>query len=69
MGLLLYGWNDMVDYDADRLNPRQRHLSVWRARHTGATARLPLRIVLVQLPFMVACAVLAARGFWCASRA
>ncbi len=23
MGLLLYGWNDIVDYEADRLNPRK----------------------------------------------
>jgi 4-hydroxybenzoate polyprenyltransferase len=23
MGLLIYGWNDIVDYEADRLNPRK----------------------------------------------
>ncbi len=59
MGLLLYGWNDIVDYDADRLNPRKGTF-LFGARGTPEQLRrLPLRIVLVQLPFVVACSLLA----------
>jgi len=58
MGLLLYGWNDIVDYEADRLNPRKGTF-LFGARGTPEQLRrLPLRIALVQLPFVVACSVL-----------
>ena len=54
MGLLLYGWNDIVDYEADRLNPRKGTF-LFGARGTPEQLRgLPLRIALVQVPFVVA---------------
>ena len=59
MGLLLYGWNDIVDYDADRHNPRKGTF-LFGARGTPEQLRgLPLRIALVQVPFAVACSFLA----------
>ncbi len=59
MGLLLYGWNDIVDYDADRHNPRKGTF-LFGARGTLEQLRgLPLRIALVQVPFVVACSFLA----------
>ena len=52
MGLLLYGWNDIVDYEADRLNPRKGTF-LFGARGTPEQLRgLPLRIALVQVPFV-----------------
>jgi 4-hydroxybenzoate polyprenyltransferase len=54
MGLLLYGWNDIVDYETDRLNPRKGSF-LFGARGTPEQLRkLPPRIVLVQLPFLIA---------------
>jgi len=59
MGLLLYGWNDIVDYETDRLNPRKGTF-LFGARGTpDQLRRLPLRIALAQVPFVVACSVLA----------
>jgi 4-hydroxybenzoate polyprenyltransferase len=59
MGLLLYGWNDIVDYEADRLNPRKGTF-LFGARGTPEQLRgLPLRIALVQVPFVVAFTALA----------
>jgi lycopene elongase/hydratase (flavuxanthin-forming) len=59
MGLLLYGWNDIVDYEADRLNPRKGTF-LFGARGTPEQLRrLPLRIALVQAPFVVAFSFLA----------
>ena len=59
MGLLLYGWNDIVDYETDRLNPRKGTF-LFGARGTPEQLRkLPARIVLVQLPFAIAFAWLA----------
>jgi lycopene elongase/hydratase (flavuxanthin-forming) len=53
MGLLLYGWNDIVDYDSDRLNPRKGTF-LFGARGTPEQLRkLPARIVLVQLLFAI----------------
>jgi 4-hydroxybenzoate polyprenyltransferase len=54
MGLLIYGWNDIVDYDADRLNPRKGTF-LFGARGTpGQLRTLPLQIALVQVPFVIA---------------
>jgi len=59
MGLLIYGWNDIVDYEADRLNPRKGTF-LFGARGTPEQLRgLPLRIALVQAPFVVAFSFLA----------
>ncbi len=59
MGLLIYGWNDMVDYEADRVNPRKGTF-LFGARGTPQQLRrLPLQIALVQAPFVVAFSLLA----------
>lgn len=58
LGFILYGWNDLVDAETDRLNPRKDSF-LFGARGTSAQlARLPWQIVLVQLPFAVAFTVL-----------
>lgn len=54
MGLLLYGWNDLVDFEVDRRNPRKGSF-LFGARGTlEQLRRLPLRIALVQAPFVIA---------------
>jgi len=54
MGLLIYGWNDCVDFDVDRSNPRKGTF-LFGARGTiEQLNKLPLRIVLVQVPFLAA---------------
>lgn len=54
LGFVLYGWNDLVDAETDRLNPRKDSF-LFGARGTPAQlARLPWQIVLVQIPFCVA---------------
>lgn len=51
LGLLIYGWNDLVDAENDRHNPR-KDTFLFGARGTDAQlAALPRCIFLVQLPF------------------
>ncbi len=58
MGLAFYGWNDIVDYEADRLNPRKGTF-LFGARGTPEQLRrLPLQIAVVQAPFMTALSLL-----------
>jgi 4-hydroxybenzoate polyprenyltransferase len=53
LGLLIYGWNDIVDFEVDRFNPR-KGTYLFGARGTPERlARLPWRIALVQIPFAV----------------
>jgi 4-hydroxybenzoate polyprenyltransferase len=53
-GFVIYGWNDLVDADTDRFNPR-KDTFLFGARGTPRQlARLPWQIALVQLPFVVA---------------
>lgn len=53
LGFVLYGWNDLVDAETDRLNPRKDSF-LFGARGTPVQlARLPWQIALVQLPFCV----------------
>jgi 4-hydroxybenzoate polyprenyltransferase len=53
LGMLIYGWNDAVDFEADRLNPR-KDTFLFGARPTASQiAGLPLRIALVQAPFAI----------------
>src|SRR2546423_11905523 len=54
MGLLLYGWNDYVDFDVDRLNPRKGSFLFGARGSMEQLRKLPLRIVLVQAPFILA---------------
>ena len=53
LGSLIYGWNDVVDFEVDRFNPR-KGTYLFGARGTPETlARLPWRIALVQAPFAI----------------
>src|SRR2546425_690753 len=53
LGVLLYGWNDVVDFEADRFNPR-KGTYLFGARGTPERlARLPWVIALVQVPFAI----------------
>jgi len=52
MGLLLYGWNDYVDFDVDRVNPRKGSYLFGARGSLEQLHRLPVRIVLVQAPFL-----------------
>lgn len=53
LGMMIYGWNDMVDFETDRMNPR-KDTFLFGARPTAEQIRgLPWRIALVQLPFVV----------------
>jgi 4-hydroxybenzoate polyprenyltransferase len=61
MGLLLYGWNDCVDFDVDRVNPRKGSFLFGARGSIEQLRRLPLRIALAQAPFLVAFCYL--RGF------
>lgn len=50
LSLLVYGWNDVVDYDVDRLNPRKDSL-LFGARGTREElGRVPALIAAVNLP-------------------
>lgn len=54
LGLLIYGWNDLLDRETDRLNPR-KDTFLFGARPTAEqVARLPWRIALVQAVFLAA---------------
>lgn len=54
LGMLIYGWNDLVDQETDRLNPR-KDTFLFGARPTPEQMRrLPLAIALVQAPFVAA---------------
>ena len=53
LGLLIYGWNDVVDFDVDRFNPR-KGTYLFGARGTPERlAGLPWRMALVQAPFAI----------------
>jgi 4-hydroxybenzoate polyprenyltransferase len=53
LGLLIYGWNDLVDAETDRFNPR-KDTFLFGARPTPEQRRrLPWLIAVVQMPFFV----------------
>jgi 4-hydroxybenzoate polyprenyltransferase len=54
MGLLLYGWNDYVDFDVDRVNPRKGSYLFGARGSLEQLHSLPLRIALVEAPFLAA---------------
>src|SRR5207249_753316 len=54
LGLLLYGWNDLVDAETDRLNPRKDTFLFGARPDEAQLAGLPWRIALVQVPFVAA---------------
>lgn len=58
LGVLIYGWNDVVDFEVDRFNPR-KGTYLFGARGTPERlAGLPWRIALVQVPFAILFALL-----------
>ncbi len=53
LNFLVYGWNDRVDQETDRINPRKDSF-LFGARGTASQlASLPLAIVLVNAPFFL----------------
>ncbi len=53
LGMIIYGWNDVVDFETDRLNPRKDSF-LFGARPTPEQiGRLPWRIAVVQMPFVL----------------
>ena len=54
LGLLIYGWNDLVDAETDRHNPRKGTFLFGARPDEAQLAVLPWHIALVQLPFAVA---------------
>ena len=54
VNFLMYGWNDMVDAETDRLNPRKDSWLWGACGSAEQLRRLPLPMALVQLPFVAA---------------
>jgi len=54
LGLLLYGWNDCVDFEADQRNPRKGSFLFGARGSAEQLRKLPARIALVQAPFLAA---------------
>jgi 4-hydroxybenzoate polyprenyltransferase len=54
LGLLLYGWNDRMDVETDRLNPRKGTFLFGAKEDASELARLPWRIVIIQAVFAAA---------------
>jgi 4-hydroxybenzoate polyprenyltransferase len=54
LGLLLYGVNDIVDVEADRVNPRKGTFLFGSLGRTEQLAALRWQIVAVQIPFVAA---------------
>jgi 4-hydroxybenzoate polyprenyltransferase len=53
LNLLVYGWNDIVDADIDRLNPRKDSFLFGARGSPAELATVPAAIVAVNLPFFV----------------
>lgn len=53
LGLLIYGWNDVVDIETDRLNPRKGTYLFGARASEAELRRLPLWIVVAHTPFFV----------------
>jgi len=53
MGLLLYGWNDYVDFEVDRVNPRKGSFLFGARGSMEQLRKLPWIIALIQLLFLV----------------
>ncbi|HLJ25866.1 MAG TPA: UbiA family prenyltransferase [Candidatus Angelobacter sp.] len=54
MGLLLYGWNDYVDFEVDRVNPRKGSFLFGARGSIEQLHKLPMRIAAVQAVFLLA---------------
>lgn len=53
LNLLVYGWNDAVDADLDRLNPRKDSFLFGACGSAAERRTLPWAIVLTNLPFWI----------------
>lgn len=53
LGAIIYGWNDVVDFETDRLNPRKDTFLFGARPSPEQIRRLPGRIALIQLPFIL----------------
>lgn len=58
LGLLLYGWNDLLDAETDRRNDRKDSWLFGARLDDQGLRRLPLWIAISQLPFLAVFAVL-----------
>lgn len=66
MGLLLYGWNDYVDFDVDRVNPRKGSFLFGAKGSMEQLRRLPWNIALIQALFLAEfCALRGVRMLIC----
>ncbi|MGC3992277.1 MAG: UbiA family prenyltransferase [Chthoniobacteraceae bacterium] len=64
LGLLIYGWNDLVDAETDRLNPRKDTYLFGARPSAGQMRRLPWVIAGVQLPFFALFVALEGAHVW-----
>lgn len=51
LGMIIYGWNDVVDFETDRLNPRKDTFLFGARPNPDQIGRLPWRIAMAQAPF------------------
>lgn len=58
LGLLIYGWNDVVDGETDRRNPRKGNYLFGAKGRAEQLRQLPWAIALVQAPFFLIFALL-----------
>ena len=54
LNFLVYGWNDMVDFENDRANPRKDSFLFGARGSPEQLARLPIPMILCQAPFLIA---------------
>lgn len=54
LGAILYGWNDVVDFETDRLNPRKDTFLFGARPSLEQIRKLPGRLALIQAPFLLA---------------
>jgi 4-hydroxybenzoate polyprenyltransferase len=54
LNFLVYGWNDIVDFENDRHNPRKDSFLFGARGSKQELARLPLALILTQTPFFIA---------------
>jgi 4-hydroxybenzoate polyprenyltransferase len=54
LGLLLYGWNDYVDFETDQLNPRKGSFLFGARGSRDQLRKLPAIIAVVQAPCVIA---------------
>ena len=53
LGLIIYGWNDLVDTETDRHNPRKGTYLFGAQPSADELARLPIAIAAAQVPFFI----------------